>query len=465
MKRVKEFDNINFLEMIQKYDSNEHPLKELFYNMKKTENGDDAFNTTGNSLLDLFFMTSYFEKHLNEVKISDDFICRLFAMFIRDPRFGIGRRDLGRVLMKQAKVGMQDIVKAGRWDDLFAMSSEKQLVDYVHYIWEEVKKGNELAKKWMPRFNTKDDALAKEFCKILGISQKAYRKAIKANTVEKMMSLHEDESIVYEHVPSLAMLKYYKRFSKDERFISYLERVKQGKSKMNFNTGTVYDIYRKRETVDADLFFEQLPKIELNCIPIVDTSASMIDSNDSIGKAMSLGYYLAKNSTYCKDMVVSFSSHPELIDLNAEPESDFGYYGDRYRFPYEKAKSNFNKGIANIYTGDCSNTNFKAVIELLSKLKEYPEYFVVFSDMEFDRGSSMSVTQTFKMFDEKGIKSKIVWWNLNSRNQTVTVKANEPRCIYMSGYSPELLKHLSYKFDGRAMLAELLKNYYEKISK
>ncbi|MCL2621782.1 MAG: DUF2828 domain-containing protein, partial [Firmicutes bacterium] len=36
---------------------------------KKTENADDAFNTTGNPLLDILFMTPYFEKRLNEVKI------------------------------------------------------------------------------------------------------------------------------------------------------------------------------------------------------------------------------------------------------------------------------------------------------------------------------------------------------------------------------------------------------------
>ena len=36
---------------------------------KLTENGDKSYKSTGNNLVDLFFMTAYFEKHLDEVPI------------------------------------------------------------------------------------------------------------------------------------------------------------------------------------------------------------------------------------------------------------------------------------------------------------------------------------------------------------------------------------------------------------
>ena len=92
-------------------------LEELFA-QKKTENGDDAYNTTGNHLIDLLFMSEYYGKHLNEVKIGTSDKEKLFAMFMRDGRFGLGRRDLGRQLMSQAEVSPEFIVKAGRFDDL-----------------------------------------------------------------------------------------------------------------------------------------------------------------------------------------------------------------------------------------------------------------------------------------------------------------------------------------------------------
>ena len=44
---------------------------EKIFAEKKTENGDVSYNTTGNNLLDILFMTSYYEKHLKEVHIGN----------------------------------------------------------------------------------------------------------------------------------------------------------------------------------------------------------------------------------------------------------------------------------------------------------------------------------------------------------------------------------------------------------
>ena len=79
--------------------------------VKLTENGDIAFDTTGDNLLDILFMSAYYEKHLDEVRIGNSDKDKLFARFIRDPRFGLGRRDLGRVLMAYTGVKPEDIVK------------------------------------------------------------------------------------------------------------------------------------------------------------------------------------------------------------------------------------------------------------------------------------------------------------------------------------------------------------------
>lgn len=450
---------------LNKFNSINTPLDELF-SKKITENGDDALGTTGNNLLDILFMSEYYQNHLNEVysKIGDSEIEQLFAMFIRDPRFGLGRRDLGRVLMKISNVSPDDIVKAGRFDDLYAGKDNPLIIEFswVKFLWDQVQSGNQLAKKWMPRFNTRYHLLAKGFCKVLNISEKEYRKAIKCDTVESKLSSNKIEEINYESVPSLAMIKYYNRFLKEESFLEYLDSVRSGDKKINVSTTTVYDIYKNREKIDADLFFEKIEKIPMSVCPILDTSGSMWDNNDSIGKAISVAYYLAKCSTYANNQVVSFSSQPQLINIQERETTS-----DKYDWlGYEFGKSNkFSRELNSMYTGDCSNTDFAKVINLLSKLEEYPEYFVILSDMEFDHGSRQSTKEVFSLFDRFGVKSKVVWWNFNSRNNTVTINKDEPRCIYLSGYNPTLLKYLESGFDGIAFLEKLLKEYAKNIGK
>lgn len=94
---------------------------------KINENGDISYKTTGNNLTDLLFMTSFFEKHLEEVNIGTSDKEKLFSMFIRDPRYGLGRRDLGRLLMKKSQVSAEDILKAGRSDDLWKIPTDSNL--------------------------------------------------------------------------------------------------------------------------------------------------------------------------------------------------------------------------------------------------------------------------------------------------------------------------------------------------
>lgn len=437
-------------------------LEKLFA-AKKTENGDDAYCTTGNKYLDILFMTEYYNKHVNEVPFGynqNDELTQLFAMFIRDPRFGIGRRDLGIELMGRACVPFEDVVLAGRYDDLLKMKNVVSENVYK-FMWNQVLAGNELAKKWMPRFNTKGEKIARDICRVLKLTQKEYRKAIKANTVENMLSNHRDDEINYEHVPSLAMIKYYNKFMQNPRFKEYLENVKKGNAKLNVSTTTVYDIYKNRDKIDADIFFDKLEKIKISCIPILDTSGSMQDTNDSIGKATSIAYYLAKCSTYCNNHVVSFSSRPQLIEIKEMLEPKNRGWGWSCA-PYG-VSSKFAREMNSMYTGDCSNTDFGAVINLLSNLDEFPEYFVVLSDMEFDMGSNQSKSKVMKMFKDKGIKTKIVWWNIsNGRGKTVP-ETDEYGNIFMSGYNPYLLKYLESSFDGERFLSKLLSEYKKNI--
>ena len=183
--------------------------------------------------------------------------------------------------------------------------------------------------------------------------------------------------------------------------------------------------------------------------------------NDSIGKALSIGHYLAKCSTYCPNKVVSFSSHPQLITLGI-PAQELRWGYRHWALP-DGETSTYKKEIASMYTGDCSNTDFGAVMDLLSHLDgDMPEYLIVLSDMEFDMGSKSSKDETMKLFKAKGYKTWIVWWNLNSRSITCPEMDSDGN-IFLSGYNPMLLKYLEVGFDGEKFLYSLLREYAKAI--
>lgn len=446
-------------------------LQEIFDNAKLTENGDLAYSKVSSDImLDILFMTEYYSKHLNDTPhLESKSTDKLFSMFIRDPRYGLGRRDLGRKLMADAKVPLQDIILAGRIDDLLFMGLDSieyyNMLDYLH---SEIEKGNELVKKWMPRYSSKNLLLARQIAKYWNMNKQQYGHFIKCNTVENKLSRHNYDEIKFEQVPSLAAIKYAKAFSTKpetkERYEQYLADVKAGKKELHVATSTVYDIYKNRKKIDADLFFDKIEKISGSWIPIVDSSGSMQDSNDSYGKAMAIGHYLAKCSSYAPNKVISFSSKPQLITLGI-PTTDRHRWYDWTMKNEENENSIYAKEIVSMYTGDCSNTDFGKVMQLLSNLSgDMPEYLVVLSDMEFDRGSSMSKEDTMRLFKSKGYNTKIVWWNLNSRNTTAPEMDNMGN-IFLSGYNPMLLKYLQAGFDAKAFLDTLLTEYAKNIGK
>lgn len=439
-------------------------LEELF-NQKLTENGDIAFTkVSDDQMLNILFLTEYYQKHLNELPtLGQSEIEQLFAMFIRDPRFGLGKRDLGRHLLYETQCGIDQIIKAGRIDDLFfAFGNDRQVWDWCK---EEIIKGNELVKKWMPRYSSKNLLLARAIAQYWGMNKQQYGKFIKCNTTEQHLSRKDTDRIIFEHVPSLAAIKYAKRFSTGEdtkeRYAQYLEDVKSGKKDLKVSTSTVYDIYKNMENIDPDVFFDKIEKIKINCIPVVDTSASMMDGNDSFGKALAVGHYLAKCSTYCPNKVVSFSSKPQLLTLGVTPPQH-SWNAERMQL-YWNSNSQYKKEIASMYTGDCSNTDFGKVMELLSQLDgDMPEYLIVLSDMEFDEGSRTSKERTMQLFKEKGYNTKIIWWNFNSRNITCP-EMDSYGNIFFSGYNPMLLKFLEVGFDAKEFLKSLLTNYAKAI--
>lgn len=456
-------------------------------NEKLTENGDKAYKTTGNNLVDLIFLTPYFEKHLDEANIGDSEKEKLLSMYIRDPRHGLGRRDLGRRLMYQAKVEPQWIIKCGRYDDLWHIPTQ----DNIDVFYSMIVYNDELAKKWAPRLTGKDKRIAKALCKMWGINEKTYRQLIKTDsTTEYKLSYAEKvdgtplndlfnkgnyshplvDKIDFEQVPSLAMTKYVHAFSTrddlKDRYAEYINAVKENKAKINVSTANVHDSYKTamggdwetqeveqeaREVVAKKIEDNATLGVEMDAIVILDTSGSMYSfcwgdpdftNMNQIGvKAMSVAHAISTHSTYAPNQLISFSSEPRLMTI----------HGATLKAQYKS-----------MYTGDCSNTDFGKVMKILQRLKKYPEYIIVLSDMEFDSGSRQSKAQTMKLFKENGAETKIVWWNFNDRNKTIP-EFDEYGNIYLSGYNIQMLRLLENKFDMSTYVDKILEQYKKDI--
>lgn len=441
-------------------------ISTAFQNATLTENGDLAFKSTGNKMVDLLFYAPYLTENPQYIadlaKEVDENILGLFACFMRDPRLGMGWKVVGRELLKIAGVDPAGIVAVGRYDDLWRIGGPAN----IEYLKQQVIANNALAKKWCPRFGSKNKVDASILAKLWGMNKQTYGKFIKVETVEKMLTDKNTDSIKFEQVPSLAALKYANRFlhgeDTRERYCAYKESVKKGEADLKVTVTNPYDIYKHREVIDCDMFFNKMmeqKKISLSCMPIVDTSSSML-SGDAFGKALAIGHYLSLCSTYETGKVVSFSSKPQVIDIFGTDEVKTEDWYGGYK-PKENG-SEYMKQIARMYTGDCSNTDLGKVMELLKHVDELPEYLVVLSDQQFDMGSNRSKEQLKELWKAKGYTTKIVWWNFNGRGMN-TPETDEMGNIFMSGFNPTMLQYLESGFDAETFITKMLSEYALKL--
>ena len=441
---------------------------------KRTENNDIAYNTTGNTLIDLLFMADFFTKNLDQVVLGQSEKEKLFAMYMRDPRDGKGYRDLGRRLMELAGNTPEEILEAGRFDDLWHIPS----YDNVGRLFKELYKGNALAKKWMPRLKSKDAAYAQILRQLLGISEKEYRKLIKAtDTVEYKLSyaIPDEEagpldelfrkgtvshplldSIDFEKVPSLAMVKYFSAFLRKEetkeRFSKYLEDVKAEKAKLHTATARVTDAYKVTKSAEAEevdvlakqIIEQETAGLSLNAICVLDTSGSMYwtmaGEQSAYERATAVAHALATNSTYAKNKVISFSSRPELMTIK----------GNTIKEQY-----------ASMWTGDCTNTDLARVFNILKGLRSYPDFVIVLSDMEFDQGSATSKEEWVKLVKANGAHTKLIWWNFNNRNRT-TPEMDQYGNFYLSGNDLNTLMLIPGVIDMEEYIDSILRDYAKR---
>ena len=481
-------------------------LIEKMGQITQTTNGDMAYTTTGNDVLDMFGKGGAMRQAEEEVIIEtfrralmDDPTYALRCLFyLRAPRDGQGERRFFRVCYKWLAQNYPETAKSVmnyapilcRWDDLFVLFDtplEKDMLNFVgqQLMFDRNETHPSLLGKWMPSPSTSSlttRQLAKRFYKAWGITEREYRKLLvsiraKINLVETQMSANEWDKINFATVPSKAGFNYRNCFlRREETKERYLDFINDKDTKVKASVLYPYEVVHQaskhwnydwltgrhdfigepgeRETLNKywDNLTDYFKGASLNALCVIDTSGSMIGRPLEV--ATSLGLYCAdKANGPFKGHYISFSSKPQLVKIEGE---DF----------CEKV-SNIEK--ANL----CENTDiektFKYILDIAKKYQlaqeDMPEQIVVISDMQFDRMSvnHMSETALCSVMEKMRIiwsragyqMPKLIYWNVNAKHATFPEQASE-NVSFVSGCSPILFKGILTGKTGVEMMKEML---------
>lgn len=434
-----------------------------------TENGMVTNSSSLNDCVNLFFQIGAMRGQ-DKGRIIDTFVKAyeedaLTAMKIlfwaRDVRGGAGERQIFKDIInyiatsrtESMRKNLNLISEFGRWDDLLSLVGTPLENDALSLIAEALKNGNGLAAKWMPRPNVNNrnkKRQASALRKFLKLTPSAYRKMLAelSNTVEQLMCANQFSEINYSHVPSKAMSDYMRAFGKKDglRFTSYIESVKKGDVKINAGAVYPYDIVKNLKygsTNGADVQWDALPNYLLGnneqFLPVVDVSGSMdcpAGNNSNVtcmDVAISLGLYISeRNEGAFKDTFMTFSESPSLQVLKGSLSERYSQLND--------AEWGMSTNIEKVFT-----TILKSAVANNVPNSEMPTMVIILSDMEFNRGTRGNWNKTAQeifesKYAEAGYKMpKIVYWNIQSRNNNFPVQFNNEGVALVSGFSPSLL--------------------------
>ena len=316
-----------------------------------------------------------------------------------------------------------------------------------------------LLAKWLKSVNASSSEtkrLGKLTATAFGYSEKNYRKILSKlrsyiDLTESKISRNAWSDIVYSSVPSRAMSIYRNAFKAHDEagFNAYIAALEKGEDKVNATTLYPYDIMEKLGlnwqskyfnflTIDPILEaqWKALPNYvegEQDILVMADTSGSMFGRPlcSSIGLAL---YFAERNTGAFKNVFITFSSQPSLIELKGKTL-------------YDKVKC-----IPSIV----ENTNLEAAFNLLlkvavrNKLKasELPKSLVVITDMEFDMGTTSRANWTFydslaHDFATHGYQiPNVIFWNVNSRHDVFQSTSQYKGVQMASGQSPSVFKSI-----------------------
>ena len=482
-------------------------------NFTYTENGALTHKTTESDLLDLFAMGAAYRTRSNEdviVLFKNAFVENpTYALkclfYLRDIRGGQGERRFFRVAMKwlaayntdAALRNLKHIPEFGRWDDLFVFLGTPIENDALNFIKHQLAldvqcKTPSLLAKWMPSENTssaKTRQTASAVRKYLGMTSKEYRKVLSAlrkriNVLERLMSEGRWDEIEFDKIPSKAGLKYKNAFArhdiermKSEKVVqSYADFAKDETKTVNAKALYPYEVVDKaikaaRKRMDdtdrlmVNKYWDNLENYfqdkHFNALMVVDTSASMRgnDAAAPINVAISLGMYCAERAQGpFAGHYISFSRTPRLVAVEG---IDFC---DKVKRIYD----------ANL----CENTNIEATFDMLLDVAlnsgcskaDLPEYLCIVSDMEFDSATSQGWGYNRTTFNTKTLMEsirekwarhglrmpKIIYWNVQARQNNVPEDLGCGDISYVSGMSPSIFDTIMSGKSGVELMMEKL---------
>ena len=447
-----------------------------------TENGAVTHVSTYSDCLDLFATIGALRSS-NEQEILKRFV-RAFTedpdlamktlFFARDVRGGLGERTVFRVCLQwlahnapaSAKKNIPYVAEFGRWDDLLSLMGTPCEKDALRLIKQQLDSDLEsmdmgddvsLLAKWLPSVNASNAQTvfyAKRIARFLGMSDAQYRKTlVKLREHIRIIenSLREkDYSFDYSKQPSKAMFKYRKAFYRNdgERYGEFMNKVSRGEAQLHTGTLTPYEIIKpffydkvgeqEASAIDATWNAQEDFTRDENALVVIDGSGSMYSRTDPMPAtvALSLGiYYAERNTGAFRNHFITFSERPQLVEIKGKTILEKVRYCSQYN--------------------EVANTNIQKVFELILQTavknkvpqSEMPSTLYIISDMEFDYCTKGAELTNFeyakKIFAEAGYQlPKVVFWNVQSRNQQQPVTQNEEGVALVSGCSPRIFNML-----------------------
>lgn len=425
-----------------------------------TENGMVTNSSSLNACVDLFFvigamrgqdvnrLITKFSKAFNESPIT----ALRILFWARDARSGAGERKIFRNILtylaenhsESLGKNIQYIPEFGRWDDVLSLFGTKLEGQAKGLIEVALNNNDGLCAKWMPRKGKHAISLERH----LGLSPKGYRKLLvdKTNVVETAMCSNQWSKITYDHVPSLAMSRYTKAFTKNDgvRFDEFKNSAKTIKAGALYPYDILKSLKFGGDKIVGIKQWESLPNYLTNTeeriLPVCDVSGSMstpAGKNENLtcmDVCVSLGMYISeRNEGKFKDAFITFSTRPKLQYLN-------GNIVDRMN-QLESAEWGMSTDL---------EATFKLVLDQAIKHNlpenEMPTTILIMSDMEFNQATHSNETamgMIESQYSEAGYTiPKIVFWNIQSRHDNIPVNFDKNGAALVSGFSPAILKSL-----------------------
>lgn len=446
-------------------------LKET--NTTYTENGAAALRSTGSECLDLFATIGAL-RNAEEQDIVRRFVrawCEdrdtaLKILFYgRDIRGGLGERRTFRVLLRWLAQNEPDCVKRnlhliseyGRWDDILVLMGTRCEKDAAALIRLQLRKDLRaedgqvsLLAKWLPSGNASNaDTVrqARRLAKLLDLTAAEYRRMLVKlraqirlieNDLRKM-----DYTFDYAKQPSRAMFKYRRAFLRNDeaRYLAFMQKVSNGEAALH--TGTLMPCELVRRAMVFNGSDAERSALEVtwnamedftgdeNALCVVDGSGSMYSGGDMrpIDAALSLGITFAEhNKGEFHGHFITFSRHPRMVKIKGKDLVEKVRYCQSFN--------------------EVADTNLQRVFELVlnTALKhripqeEMPSALYIITDMEFNQCTRNAGLTNFEyakaLFEENGYKlPKVVFWNVDSRNEQQPVSMNEQGVTLVSGAS------------------------------